>query len=35
MKTPRNTDITGNIYNYLTVIEKTSQKRSSSYLWKC
>lgn len=35
MKTPRNTDITGNTYNYLTVIEKTSQKRSSSYLWKC
>lgn len=35
MKTPRNTDITGNIYSYLTVIEKTSQKRSSSYLWKC
>ena len=28
-------DITGNKYNRLTVLEKTSQKSGSNYLWKC
>ena len=31
----RMADITGNKYNRLTVLEKTTQKSGSNYLWKC